>query len=140
MKHSKWIASALASMLLSGSAIAACTQSDMSGYWRIYTNGTVTDGTNAYWIWSRCRIKLESNGNVNTAESYCRYPAIVDDTKIYLTGGNIAVASNCILTGSLTGDMTVRIVEGKLNASKDVISGVGDDDLDISLFTFTGIK
>lgn len=132
MNRSAAVFSALTFLALAtASAQAACTQADGAGIWRAFTTG---EKDSDIW-WLRCTIRVNASGAVGTTSFCIRQNGI----KAFSTGGNLTVASSCVVTGSFTiGGFVENIVDAQLSRDKTVMIGVGRDD--DGFFTFTALK
>jgi hypothetical protein len=123
---------ALSAALISSSAQAACNQSDGAGTWRAFSTGVAGHDI----LWSRCFITVKASGNVATKSSFC---FLEDGTKIAITAGNLAIASDCSLTGSFTvSGLVENIIDAQLSKENAIMAGVGSDIT--GHFTFIGVK
>jgi hypothetical protein len=109
--------------------------SDMSGYWYIYSIEVDTAIPAVYWI--RGYIQVNAAGNILSGAYYGP-----DNSEVALTGGQIRVNLQGIISGSFTAQgQTGTVVHGKLDQSKTIGSAVligVDNTLDMITFIKSG--
>ncbi|CAG7856883.1 hypothetical protein MCAMS1_01542 [biofilm metagenome] len=99
-------------------AHAACVSSDVAGKWRAF----LVTGSTLHQGFARATLEFSETGNLtNNAELINSL-----NQRFRLVNGSVKVADSCRITGTFrtkTG-LKIAIVDGQLNSSKDVISGV----------------
>ncbi|NOU21976.1 MAG: hypothetical protein HOO93_09325 [Methyloglobulus sp.] len=98
---------------------AACTIANTVGSWRFFA----VTGSPSFQGFGRGTIAFTSTGALNTAASalYLSNGQIIKFSK-----GQAKLTSACRITGSLTTTVgvTITMVDGQMNSSKNVVSGV----------------
>jgi hypothetical protein len=125
-----FIALSLAFCMTSQTIQAACSLANAIGTWWLFA---VTGSPN-FQGFARGTVALASNGNINTAASSI---TLSNNQTFKFRSGRAQLASNCRLTGSFltTAGITFTIVDGQLNTSKNVVSGVyRRSDGDVGMF------
>ncbi len=100
-------------------AYAECIPSDIAGTWRAF----IVTGSTSFQGFARAKLVFSEAGQLNTANSEFTNSS---NRSVRFQKGNIRVSSSCRITGNLLAKSGVilKIVDGQMNGSKDVISGV----------------
>ena len=95
--------------------------SDLEGTWYAYILET-NPAVGTYWIYGS--FTIDSSGNI-TGGTY----NTPDGTTVAVTGGQVSLDNNGIMTGTLTaeGGLTGFFPNGKMDSNKTIISFVGAD-------------
>jgi hypothetical protein len=107
-------------------AQATCSASTLSGKYQLYLMGSESDGAIGTIT---CPVRVRASGNVDAAN--CGERNIVDGRfTSRLTGGNLAIAASCRVSGRLRvredGEtVTLTIDNAWLTGSGEVLAGVG---------------
>ena len=123
-------ASALSlSMVFSSQAYAGCQQNDLAGTWYSYSMSVDSSGISYAPLTYRCKVKLNSSGNVVASKSSCTVRGWEGKGNVNVTGGKIKVSSSCGVSGSISQGAlgTVKIESGTLAKDKYTFSAVAYD-------------
>lgn len=127
-----WILVAVPAFGYGTGVMAACTQADGGGTWRVYSNSVDGGG----YTWVRCSLVVASTGKINGTSSLCRDPG---GSSARITSGSLKVANSCQVTASFVlNGRTFTIVESWLTRDKLALAGVGR--FPGGLFQFTAIR
>jgi hypothetical protein len=114
----------------SGTTQAACSPANAAGAWRIFG----VTGSPSFQGFARGTVVLASNGTINTTASSI---TLSNNQTLKFRSGRAQLANNCRLTGSFLTNLgiTFTIVDGQLNSTKNVVSGVYKrSDGDVGMF------
>ncbi len=124
---------------------ASCESNNIPGTWMTYgVSGDTSTGE--FSSTDRCKIKVNSSGNIVSSSSSCKYRDSSGAHKLDVDKGTIEVNSNCVVTGYMRlckeNDCARLIIDyGTLSMEHNVFSIVGYSKLDPDfVFSFTGIK
>jgi hypothetical protein len=120
----------LSSWVIYGSvASAACTQTDVTGTWRIY--GEFQDSV------GRCSVVITRTG-VLASNSNC---AMADATGSTPLGGRLFFQRNCHVFGTVTMGTKARFIDAWISKGKDSLSGMTWNPEDVTRgHVITGVK
>jgi hypothetical protein len=122
----------LATWLAAGPVWAACTQSNLTGTWRLYAFGAEAPDDEPFWAF--CTIRVLAGGDIDSGE--CTYD---DESTETVTGGQLTVNRSCRVAGTFIGDGVTTIRHATLDRGKRVMMGVVKAD-DGSFAMFNGAK
>ena len=106
-------------MILPYPVNAACTLADISGTWRAF----IVTGSTSFQGFARATLIFSETGKLDAANSTF---ANSITPAIKFAKGSIKADASCRVTAKLLtkAGVTLSIVDGQMNASKDVIAGV----------------
>ena len=98
---------------------AACARSDISGTWRAF----IVTGSTSFQGFARASLIFSEIGKLDAANSTF---ANSISPAIKFAKGSIKADTSCRVTAKLLtkAGVTLSIVDGQMNASKDVVAGV----------------
>ncbi len=113
-------------------AVAACTQADAAGTWRV--NGLLWDKYGFDETESiKCKIRVSSSGGISGSKSTCK---VFGAGTFDVTGGKVVMASNCSISGNLKANQeTIKFRSGQMDRSKNSFAILGVDTV-LSNFEF----
>jgi len=136
---SKWLVGFV--LLLGSVSVSAkggCNKNSFDGLWKMY----ITTVDSESFSWQRCTLVMDATGAIDPT-SVC---ISNEGEEVPVDDGVMNVEKSCTFDGEIVlGDETLEIIEGQLTGNKKATSGVGlitgtDDESDLGLFTFNGIK